>query len=153
MAISRGAGTEIIRTIHFDYDAANTTDQQLIIGVQHHIYTVLSIVCYADQATTDLNNGLTFKLQAFDCSDGTANQTIKLFEIGSTYGEKTFVWNDKFSFNGYDATGFSGGINSHAEQDALADQGGGNAQQLLMTKGHNNDAWMVTCTYIDQNNA
>ena len=46
MAISRGAGTEIIRTIHFDYDAANTSDQQLIIGEQHHIYTVLNITCF-----------------------------------------------------------------------------------------------------------
>ena len=153
MAISRGAGTEIIRTIHADYDAGNTTDVQLIIGVQHHIYTVLSIICYADQTTSNSNDGLTFKLQAFDSSDGSANTTIKLFEVGTTYGEKTFVWNDKFSFNGYDATGFSGGISSHAEQDALADQGGGNAQQLLMTKGHANDAWHVTCTYIDQNNA
>lgn len=153
MAISRGAGTEIIRTIHFDYDGANTSDQQLIIGEQHHIYTVLSIVCYCDQAVANSNDGLTFKLQAFDCTDGTANQTIKLFEIGTTYGEKTFVWNDKFSFNGYDATGFNGGISTTAEQNALADQGGSNAQELRMTKGHNNDAWMVTCTYIDQNNA
>ena len=56
MAISRGAGTEIIRTIHFDYDASNTTDQQLIIGVQHHIYTVLSVICYADQTQTNSND-------------------------------------------------------------------------------------------------
>ena len=153
MAISRGAGTEIIRTIHADYDAGNTTDVQLIIGVQHHIYTVLSIVCYADQTTSNSNDGLTFKLQAFDSSVATANTTIKLFEVPATSGEKTFVWNDKFSFNGYDATGISTSMNSHADQDALADQGGGNAQQLLMAKGHANDAWHVTCTYIDQNNA
>jgi len=153
MAISRGAGTEIIRTIHFDYDAGNTTDVQLIIGVQHHIYTVLSIICYADQTTSNSNDGLTLKLQAFDSSVATANTTIKIFETGATYGEKTFVWNDKFSFNGYDATGISTAMNSNTDQDALADQGGGNAQQLLMAKGHANDAWMVTCTYIDQNNA
>lgn len=153
MAISRGAGTEIIRTIHYHYDAANTTDQQLIIGEQHHIYTVLNIICFADYGVTSQNDGLTFKLQAFDCSDGSANQTIKIFSLGKTYGQQTFTWNDKFSFNGYDATGFSGGMSSHAEQNALADQGGSNAQQLLMTKGHNNDKWMVTCTYIDQNNA
>ena len=76
MAISRGAGTEIIRTIHFDYDGGNTTDQQLIIGVQHHIYTVLSIVCYADQTASNSNDGLTFKLQAFDSSDGSANTCL-----------------------------------------------------------------------------
>jgi len=153
MAISRGAGTEIIRTIHFHYDGANTSDQQLIIGEQHHIYTVLSIVCFADYDTSSQNTGLTFKLQAFDCSDGSASQTIKIFHLGLTYGQQTFVWNDKFSFNGYDPTGFSGGISTTAEQNALADQGGSNAQELRMTKGHNNDKWMVTCTYIDQNNA
>ena len=153
MAISRGAGTEIIRTIHFDYDGANTSDQQLIIGEQHHIYTVLNITCFANYATSSQNDGLLVKLQAFDSSVATANTTIKLFEVPVTYGEKTFVWNDKFSFNGYDATGISTSMNSHADQDALADQGGGNAQQLLMAKGHANDAWHVTCTYIDQNNA
>ena len=98
-------------------------------------------------------DGLTFKLQAFDCSDGSANQVIKIFSLGITYGQQTFVWNDKFSFNGYDATGFNGGISTTAEQNALADQGGGNAQELRMNKLHNNDKWHVTCTYIHQNNA
>ena len=42
MAIARGAGTEIIRTAMFE-DIDSTT-QKLIIGEQHHIYTVLSIV-------------------------------------------------------------------------------------------------------------
>ena len=153
MAISRGAGTEIIRTIHFDYDAANTSDQQLIIGEQHHIYTVLNITCFANYATSSQNDGLLVKLQAFDCSDGSANQVIKIFSLGITYGQQTFVWNDKFSFNGYDATGFNGGISTTAEQNALADQGGSNAQELRMNKLHNNDKWHVTCTYIDQNNA
>ena len=42
MAIVRTAGTEIIRTAYFE-EVANT-DQKIIIGEQHHIYTVLSIV-------------------------------------------------------------------------------------------------------------
>ena len=52
MAIARGAGTEIIRTAHFE-DVDNA--QALIIGEQHHIYTVLSIIvcCRALDATTD----------------------------------------------------------------------------------------------------
>ena len=152
MAISRGAGTEIIRTINFHYDASNTSDQQLIIGEQHHIYTVLNITCFADYAASAQNDGLQVKLLGFDSSDGTANQSIFIFSLGKTYGQQTFVWNDKFSFNGYDATGFSGGISTVAEQNELADQGGGNAQELRMNKIHANDKWMVTCTYIDQNN-
>ena len=153
MAISRGAGTEIIRTINFHYDAANTSDYKLMIGEQHHIYTVLNITCFADYAVTNQNDGLQVKLQAFDSSDGTANQSIFIFALGKTYGQQTFVWNEKFSFNGYDATGISGSMDSVADQNALADQGGGNSQQLLMNKLHNNDKWMITCTYIDQNNS
>ena len=53
MAIARGAGTEIIRSASFeDIDA---TLQKLIVGEQHHIYTVLSFVvhCVSLNATTD----------------------------------------------------------------------------------------------------
>ena len=42
MAISRGAGTEIIRSASFEQ--VESTAQTLIQGVQHHIYTVLSII-------------------------------------------------------------------------------------------------------------
>ena len=37
MAIVRGAGTEIIRA--HCHEAVNSTARDLIIGVQHHIYT------------------------------------------------------------------------------------------------------------------
>ena len=46
MAIARGAGTEIIRSHAFE---DISTDTHLIIGVQHHIYTVLNIVVYATE--------------------------------------------------------------------------------------------------------
>ena len=152
MAISRGAGTEIIRTVHYHYDAGNTTAQTLIFGEQHHIYTVLSIVCFADYATSSSNDFLQVYLTALDSLDGTSGRSIYLFNTGSTSGQQTFVWDDKFSFNGYEATGFSGGLSTIAEQNAIADQGSGTPQNLNMIKGHNNDKWMVTCTYIDQNN-
>ena len=42
MAIARGAGTEIIRAHHFEN--ITNSDKILIFGVQHHIYTVLSII-------------------------------------------------------------------------------------------------------------
>ena len=153
MAISRGAGTEIIRTIHYHYDGNNTTVQTLILGEQHHIYTVLSIVCFVDYATTSSNDGLSVYVSALDSLDGTSGRNIYLFNTGSTSGQQTFVWNDKFSFNGHEATGFSGGLSTIAEQNAMADQGSSTPQNLNMIKGHANDKWMVTCTYIDQNNA
>ena len=47
MAIARGAGTEIIRCQHFE-DLAGGSDRNIIIGEQHHIYTVLSIIVYCN---------------------------------------------------------------------------------------------------------
>ena len=53
MAIARGAGTEIIRSASFE--AVDDTQQVLIYGVQHHIYTVLSIIarCNARSGSED----------------------------------------------------------------------------------------------------
>ena len=45
MAIARGAGTEIIRSAAF-HDINNATNTKLIIGEQHHIYTILSVAIY-----------------------------------------------------------------------------------------------------------
>ena len=74
MAISRGAGTEIIRTIHYHYDGANQTVQTLILGEKHHIYTVLSIICYCDYATTSVSDSLQVYLTGLDALDGTSAQ-------------------------------------------------------------------------------
>ena len=53
---------------------------------------------------------------------------------------------------GTEPTGLSGGLGNDAYQDAIADQGSTTRQKLIMQKLHSNDKWMVTCTYIDQNN-
>jgi hypothetical protein len=154
MAISRGAGTEIIRTAHFEYIAANTTAQVLIFGVQHHIYTVLSLSFYNVQtATTDSNTTLATYIDGYDCIDGSNADTL-LFRTGVTNGFSTFIYNDKISFNGHGPTDFAGGagVDSIAKQDAIADQGGA-VQKLMCQKGHNNDLWNISITYIDQNNA
>mgnify|MGYP001219420734 CR=1 FL=1 len=152
MTIARGAGTEIIRSVMYHYDGNNTTAQTLILGKQHHIYTVLNITCFADYAVTSQNDGLKVLVQGFDSLDATASQSIFIFALGSTHGQQTFVWNDKFSFMGTEPTGLSGALGADAYQDAIADQGTNTRQQLVMQKGHSNDKWMVTCTYIDQNN-
>ena len=69
MAIARGAGTEIIRTAHFG--TVDSTPTQMIIGVQHHIYTVLSIVCMATTVQND-GNWVDVYFDAFD-SKGAAS--------------------------------------------------------------------------------
>ena len=151
MAIARGAGTEIIRTAHFKN--TSSADQKLIIGVQHHIYTVLSIVkaCNAVNAAADK---VYVRIKGWDNKAGASAQTIHLIEANMAVGE-VFVWNDKFSFNGFEPLGssMSGTLSTVAEQDAIADQAQATAQHLKVWSEASGDNFDVICTYIDQNNA
>ena len=153
MAIARGAGTEIIRTAMFEYAGGNTVAQDLIIGAQHHIYTVLSIVCFA-KATS---GGLEFYLTGYDCQGGDSAQNVILFQAGTVSINQTYVINDKFSFNGCEPTDLSGGsidgLDTIAKQEQLADQGTSTSQILRMAKSANGDQWEVLVSFIDQNNA
>jgi len=148
MAIVRSAGTEIIRTAHFE-DINNTT-QPLIIGVQHHIYTVLSFTVFYVTVSATSDDWQVF-LTGFDSFAGDSGETILLTKNSGSAND-TFVWNDKFSFTGCEPTGFSGALSTVAEQDALADQGTATAQKLQMycTSGMTVDCHL---TFIDQNNA
>ena len=152
MAISRGAGTEILRCASFeDIDAA----QALIIGEQHHIYTVLSIIvcCRALDATTDTAQCY---LTGYDSHAGATGQNIHIFTQNIQVDE-TFVWNDKFSFGGYEPSDFdSGGLTTLADQNKIADQGGSASQSLMFTMTSADDGGQdfdVHITFIDQNNA
>mgnify|MGYP005831044565 FL=1 len=153
MAIARGAGTEIIRSALFE--DVNDTQAQLILGVQHHIYTVLSVImmCKARNAS-ELGN---LRIIGYDSQGGTTAQTISICEMSLAAGE-TFVWNDKFSFNGYEPVNFTGPLSTVAEQDAIADQGNTGtfptgSQYLSFHTGGSSTTYDVTCTYIDQNNS
>ena len=146
MAIARGAGTEIIRSHAFE---DISTDTHLIIGVQHHIYTVLSIVVYA-AALNNANSNAQIYLVGYDAYGSDSQQNIAIFYAKPQVGE-TFVWNDKFSFNGYEPADQSANMDA-AGQIAVAAQGG-ISQTLSMTTGHADTDLQVTVTYIDQNNA
>ena len=149
MAISRGAGTEIIRTAHFEDIDINM--QKLIIGEQHHIYTVLSVTvyCHTIQATT---NDWSLYMNGYDSKAGTSAQIHNL--IGANIQPtETFVWNDKFSFNGHEPTDFAGPMDSVSKQNAIADQASSVAQYLYCKSTHADDNFEVNITYIDQNNA
>ena len=148
MAIARGAGTEIIRTAHFG--TVDSTATQMIIGVQHHIYTVLSIVVMATSVQND-GNWVDVYFDAFDSKGAASGADIKIFRQAMN-GQETFVWNDKFSFAGYEPTDFSGALSTVAEQDALADQGSSTSQILWVATQHADDDMDETITYIDQNN-
>ena len=155
MAIARGAGTEIIRSVHLEIVDATYSD--LIVGVQHHIYTVLSVISYC-AAIQAAGNYLLMLVEGYDSKEGTSAQYHNIFEQDMQV-DQTFVWNDKFSFNGYEPTGLSGALGAGDDaadqvyQNAIADQGSSVAQSLLIKSEHADDNFHVHCTYIDQNNA
>ena len=149
MAIARGAGTEIIRSIHLE--EVDSTAKNLIFGIQHHIYTVLSIIVKVE-AIQAANNWAKCYLVGYDASAGTTAQDMVIFHQDMTI-YNTFVWNDKFSFNGHEPTDFTGPVDDAAKQDAIADQGSSVAQILKIYTEHADDNFDVMCTFLDQNNA
>ena len=154
MAIARGAGTEIIRCHHFE--DTDSTVEKLILGVQHHIYTVLSIIvqCRTIQAA---GNYIRVGVNGYDSKAGTSNQDLYIFQEDMQVGQ-TYVWNDKFSFNGYEPVDFTGPMDTIAKQDAIADQGNTGtfptgSQTLFFNSEHADDTFDITVTFIDQNNS
>ena len=149
MAIVRTAGTEIIRSAHFE--VVDSTEQILIVGVQHHIYTVLSVIVFSyDQEVN--GNYMQLFIQGYDSKEGTTDEELIIFRQPMS-DKETFVWNDKFSFNGYEPTDFAGPMNDATKQDAIADQGSGVAQTLVVKSEHADDNFDVHVTFIDQNNS
>ena len=149
MAIARGAGTEILRAHHFDI--MDATNQILIMGVQHHIYTVLSVIWYAQSVQAD-GNWITMFLNGYDSKAGATNTSHYLMQQDMSL-DQSYVWNDKFSFNGYESANFSGPLDDATKQDAIADQGSGVTQRLYGRSEHADDHFTINCTFIDQNNA
>ena len=149
MAIDRSAGTEIIRTVHLD--DVDSTVACLIFGVQYHIYTVLSIVVMAETIQA-AGNYVKLGIDGYGTTTGTSNQRIQIFQQDMNLNE-TFVWNDKFSFNGHEPVDFDATLSTIAKQDAIADQGSAVVQKLLINTENASDSFHVTCTFIDQNNA
>mgnify|MGYP003151347185 CR=1 FL=1 len=148
MAIVRTAGTEIIRSHVFEDVGVDTA---LIVGVQHHIYTVLSIVIYASALNSTSSNAQIY-IVGYDSFAGTSAQNIELFYAKPQVGE-TFVWADKFSFNGCEPTDFSGAMDSAADQDLIADQAVATSQVLRLAPSNAGDDYNVIVTFIDQNNS
>ena len=147
MAVPTGSGTETIHSHFFeDVDAIQT----LIYGVQHHVYTVLSIIVYCNalDATTDFGY---IQIKTYDnhTSSGTGS-TMILARFNPQVGE-TYVWNDKFSFNGYEPSGTA--VMSAAVQILNAAQGGSADAELQFTMTSADSGgqdYDVHVTYLDQ---
>tara|TARA_Y100000310_G_C20358134_1_gene657668 strand:+ start:67 stop:507 length:441 start_codon:yes stop_codon:yes gene_type:complete len=143
MALPTGSGTETLHAHHF-----NNTDgtQTLISGIKHHVYTVMSIIVYCNvlNATTDVG---TIGLVAHDGHAGSTTANIRIARFNIQVDE-SFVWNDKFSFNGAEPTGTN--VFSAAEQIAIAAQSGTQIQYLQFEMTHATDDYDITVTYLDQ---
>tara|TARA_B100000586_G_C19968451_1_gene366807 strand:+ start:251 stop:703 length:453 start_codon:yes stop_codon:yes gene_type:complete len=150
MAIERGAGTEIIRSAHFE--DVDSTQSVLIYGVQHHIYTVLSVIIYCETLATS-GNYFELNIHGYDTKAGTTDQKIILMQHDFGSAGETFIWDTKFTFNGHEPVDFTGPIDSIAKQDAIADQGSAVRQEFRGKSESGSDVFEVTVSYVDQNNA
>ena len=148
MAIARGAGTEIIRSIQLH--EVDTVDRFLIVGEQHHIYTVLSIIIKCESVAT-AGNWINVYFSGYDSNGAATALGMSLFKQEMQTGQ-TFVWNDKFSFNGFEPVDFAAGLDA-TKQNAIADQGSSVAQKLRIYLSNASADLDIIVTYIDQNNA
>ena len=148
MALSVAAGTE---TLHgYSFGLLDGT-QDLIFGAQHHIYTVLSIIAYCraigtagDTATIQIlgnNNHIT----------GTAQTMIIANYV--CVALETFVWNDKFSFNGFETVAYTEPMDTNAEQLGIAAQNSAVPQRYQYIPLDADVDCDIHVTFIDQNNA
>ena len=138
MAVPTGSGTETVHSGLFEDIISTPFD--LITGVQHHVYTVLSVIvcCRAVHASA---NQITFKLVGYDSKAGASGENIILALWDGVLNE-TFVFNDKFSFNGYEPDANT--------QIARAAQAGSAAQKLQISTEDSSCKIDVAVTYIDQ---
>jgi len=143
MAVPTGSGTETLHSHMFQDADAN---QPLIYGVQHHIYTVLSVVVYCNALNATTDNGFIL-YHGHDCHAGASQATMFLAQFNIQVKE-TYVWNDKFSFNGTEPSGTN--VLSAAEQILIAAQGTTTVQELQFGVDNVGDDFDVICTYLDQ---
>jgi len=146
MAVPTGAGTETLHAHHFE-NIANTF-RQVIIGVQHHVYTVLSVICYVS-ALNAVGNTVAMWISAYDSHAGTTGRDLYVFTHAINEANETFVWNDKFAFNGYEPADQSANL-SAAGQIAIAAQASSVPQDLTVVTNHASTTVQVTVTYLDQ---
>ena len=144
MAVPTGSGTETLHSHLFENVDATQT---LIFGLQYHVYTVLSIIVYCEvlNATTDFGY---LQLKGYEAHDTSGSgSTMRFARFNIQVGE-TYVWNDKFSFNGTEPSGTA--VLTAAVQLLIAAQGTSTVQELQFTMTHATDDYNIHVTYLDQ---
>ena len=148
MALSVGAGTE---TLHgYSFDDVDAT-QDLIFGAQHHIYTVISTIVHVVSIGTA---GDSYKLAILG-NGNHAGGTAHLMSLAHVIAValETFVFNDKFSFNGFETETYTEPLNTNAEQLLQAAQGSSVPQRYQYVPLDADVDCDIHVTFIDQNNA
>jgi hypothetical protein len=141
MAVPTGSGTEIIHSACFE--EITNSDVSLIVGVQHHIYSVISIIIRTTDVDSTLsNNNVACKIVGYDSNAGASAQNNHLFRFESMAAHSTFVFNDKFSFFGFEPSSNSA--------SARVAQGSSTPQYLKIATEDAQHKVDVTITYIDQ---
>ena len=148
MAVPTGSGTEVLKAHSFEDINALLTD--LIIGVQHHTYTVLSYISHCTSLGTAATDVGMLQLRGYDSFGGTTDSVIQIatYQIQAL---ETFVWNDKFSFFGAEPENFTGPLSTAAEQVLIAAQGSTPVAQTLEHSATDTAAiYDVHVTFLDQ---
>ena len=149
MALNVAAGTETLQALSFgDADAT----QDLIVGVVHHIYTVLSTIVFSVSIGTA---GDTYQLviTGHDNHAGAdSNASIMIIAKVVAVAGETFILNDKFSFNGFETAAYTEPLNTNAEQLLQAAQGSSVPQRYQYVPLDADVDCDIHVTFIDQNN-
>jgi len=149
MAIAQGAGTEIIRCASF-HDCSSATDSIIIMGEQYHIYTILNITLHASGSYTPF--WVQGVIHGYDADNGVSGVNMTVFRQTIVQYE-TFVWDNKFSFNGAEPTDYGSSAFTSANQTAIAAQAQNTAQYFWIETGSASDSFEAHITFIDQNNS
>ena len=138
-------------------------DQSQDILFPKNFDQLYEIILYNSETKSDktifLNwNYIRLFLTGYDSKGGATDNTLNITQQDMS-DKQCFVWNDKFSFNGYEPVNFgtsgitAAPLSAADQQDAIADQGSSVSQSLKMATEHADDNFDVHVTFIDQNNA
>ena len=147
MAVPTGSGTETLHSHWFeDVDAIQT----LIYGVQYHVYTVKSIIVYCNAVDAAADVGI-LQMKTYDNHSTSGSGSTMIFAKFTLAAGETYVWNDVFSFNGFEPD--STAVMSAAVQILNASQGSTDVAELQFTMTDADSGgqdYDIGITYIDQ---
>ena len=147
MALNVAAGTETLQALSFgNIDATG----DLIVGAQHHIYTVLSTIVFCVSIGT-AGDVYDLVIKGMNHHDEDVDHLITIAKVVAVVGQ-TFVFNDKFSFNGFGGAAYTEPLDSAAEMATIAQQGGTLQRYQYVPLDTDVDC-DIHVTFIDQNNA